>query len=110
MHEFTLTQRLIDLALEKAGSKRIVHVHLLVSPFSEGREESIKFFWKDLAKNSLGEGAELHFEHMPAQMKCLDCSGIFYLDEAGSLCRYCFSGRLERLRGDDVKLEGIEVE
>jgi Zn finger protein HypA/HybF involved in hydrogenase expression len=110
MREFALTQKLIDLALQKADSKRIVRVHLLIGPFSEQREESIAFYWKDLAKDSPGEGAELHFEHMPFQMKCLDCSGIFYLDEEASLCKYCFNERLQRLSGDDVSLESIEVE
>ena len=110
MHEFTLTQRLIDLALEKAGSERIVRVNLLIGPFSGEREESIRFYWRDLAKNSLGDGAELHFEHMPVQMKCLDCSGTFYLDEKGSMCKYCFSERLQPLSGDEVRLESIEVE
>ena len=62
MRELKLTQRLLDLALEKASSKQIVRVNLLIGPFSEEREESIQFYWKDLAKGSLGEGAELHFE------------------------------------------------
>ena len=110
MREFTLTQRLVDLALERAGSKRIVSVHLLIGPFSEEREESIRFYWRDLAKNSLGDGAELHFEHMPFQLKCLDCSGTFFLDEKGSMCIYCLSESLQPLSGDDVQLESIEVE
>lgn len=112
MHEFSLTQKLVDPALQNASSKRIVRVNLLIGPFSEEREDSIHLFWKDLARGSPGEGAELHFERVPVEMKCLDCSGTFYLDEneQGSLCKYCCSEHLQLLCGDNIRLESIEVE
>jgi hydrogenase nickel incorporation protein HypA/HybF len=110
MHEFPLTRNLLQRALKNAGSKQIVRVNLLIGPFSEERETSIQFYWKDLAKGSCGEGAELHFEHMPVEVKCLDCTGAFYLDEEGSLCEFCYDERQPLLSGEDVKLESIELE
>jgi hydrogenase nickel insertion protein HypA len=110
MREFKITQRLLGLALEKASSKQIVRVNLLIGPFSEEREESIQFYWKDLAKGSFGEGAELHFEHVPVDMNCLDCTGTFYLDEATSMCEFCENERLQLFSGDDVRLESIVLE
>jgi len=112
MRIFSLTRKLLDLALEESGSKRIVRVNLLIGPFSDEREESIRFYWKDLAKGTPGEGAVLHFERIPVEMKCLDCSGTFYLDENGedNVCRYCQSAYVRLLAGRDVNLEGIEAE
>jgi hydrogenase nickel incorporation protein HypA/HybF len=110
MHEFSLTQDLLDHALKNSDSKRIVRVNLLIGPFSEKREESIRFYWRDLAKGSFGEGAELHFEHMPFEIKCLDCTGAFYLDEEISMCKFCYDERLQVSKGEDVRLESIEVE
>ncbi|RPI89538.1 MAG: hydrogenase maturation nickel metallochaperone HypA [Chloroflexi bacterium] len=110
MHEFSLTQNLLDIALKNADSKRIVHVNLLIGPFSDEREESIQFYWRDLAKGTLGEGARLHFKHARAEMKCLACGGTFNLDEDASLCVYCQSDRLQMLSGDEVRLESMEVE
>jgi hydrogenase nickel incorporation protein HypA/HybF len=112
MHEFGLTQNLLDRALKKANSKKIVRVNLLIGPFSEEREDTIQFYWKDLAKGSFGEGAELHFDHVKAEMRCFDCSGISYLDENGgsTLCKYCFSEHLQVLSEEDVLVESIEVE
>jgi hydrogenase nickel incorporation protein HypA/HybF len=110
MREFKITQRLLDLALEKANSRQILHVNLLIGPFCEEREESIQFYWKDLAKGSFGEGAELHFEHIPVEMKCLDCTGTFYLDEGPSMCKLCDNEKLQILSGEDVKLESIVLE
>jgi Zn finger protein HypA/HybF involved in hydrogenase expression len=110
MHEFSLTQNLLCTALKKAASKRIVRLHLLIGPFSEEREESIRFYWRDLAKGSPGEGAILHFEHPPTELKCLDCSGAFYLDAEGSMCRYCYNEGLPWASGEDVRIEGMELE
>ena len=111
MHEFALTQKLLQRALKCAHAKRIVRVNLLIGSFSDEREDSIRFYWKDLARGSAGEGAEIHFDHVEAEMKCLDCSGMFYLDEdEDRTCKYCYGGHLHLLSGEDVKLEGIEVE
>jgi len=110
MHEFSLTQNLLNLALKNSDSKQILRVNLLIGPFSDEREESIRFYWNDLAKGSPGEGAELHFEHIPVEIKCLNCTGTFYLDEGTSRCKLCCSERLQLLKGEDVRLESVEVQ
>ncbi len=110
MHEYSLTQNLLDIALKNADSKRIVNVNLLIGPFSDEREESIQFYWRDLAKGTLGEGARLHFRRVKAEMKCLECGGTFNLEDGQSLCVYCQSDRLQLLSGDEVRLESIDVE
>ena len=110
MHEFSLTQNLLDIAVKNADSKRIVSVNLLIGPFSDEREESIEFYWRDLAKGTVGEGAKLNFQHVKAEMKCLACGGTFSLEDDQSICIYCQSDRLQLLSGDEVKLQSIDVE
>jgi hydrogenase nickel incorporation protein HypA/HybF len=110
MHEFSLTQNLLEIALKNANSRRIVHVNLLIGPFSQEREESIQFYWRDLSKGTLGEGASLHFEHVQAEMKCIACGGTFDLEADESLCKYCQNDRLQLLSGDEVRLESIDLE
>jgi hydrogenase nickel incorporation protein HypA/HybF len=110
MHEFSITQDLLDMALKKAKSSRIVNVNLLIGSFSEEREESIQFYWGDLARGTPGENAKLHFQHVKVDMKCFGCGGVLSLDDEGSLCKYCQNDRLQLLSGQDVRLESIEVE
>jgi|SRR5215208_7390060 len=109
MHEFSLTQNLLDLALKKADSKRIVNVTLLIGPFSEEREETIQLYWRDLAKGTLGEGAKISFQHMQMEMKCLGCGGTFNLDEGESLCTYCQTNHLQYSSEEEVRLASIDV-
>ena len=110
MHEFRITQKLLEGALKEAKSRRILNVNLLIGSFSEEREESIQFYWRDLAKGTPGENAKLHFEHMQADMKCFGCGGALSLDEEGSLCKYCQVEDLQFRNEEDVKLESIQVE
>src|SRR5215216_3727717 len=112
MREFALTQKLLNRALEIANSRHILRINLLIGPFSEERENLIRFYWKDLAKGSFAEGAELHFDHVQMEMRCFDCTGTFYLDEneEGSLCKYCHSEQSDFLSGEDAHLESVEVE
>lgn len=82
---------------------------LLIGPFSDEREESIRFYWRDLAKGTPGEGAILHFQHVEAEAKCFGCGGSFSLNDE-SLCAYCENNHSQLLSGEDVRLERIEVE
>lgn len=110
MRDFDLTQNLLNAALKNADSKRIMRVNLLIGPFCDEREESIRFYWRDLAKGTAGEGAYLHFKHLQVESKCLACGASFSMDGERSLCIYCQSGRLPQLNGQEVKLESVDLE
>ena len=110
MREFNITQNLLDAAIKKAKSRQILNVHLRIGSFSEEREESIRFYWRDLAKGTPGDGASLHFQHINVDVKCFGCGGALILDDGSSICAYCQNDSLPWPGGEDVKLEGIEVE
>lgn len=109
MREFNIAQNILYAAIKKANSRRILNVHLRIGAFSEEREESIRFYWRDLAKGTPGDGATLHFEHITADMKCFGCSGALVLDNGSSICSYCQNETLYWSSGEDVKLESIDV-
>lgn len=110
MHELSLTQNILEHALKNAGEKRILRVNLLIGQFSDEREESILFYWSDLAKHTLAENAELHFQRVNAEIRCLECGSVFHPQQETSICPHCFSHRLKLLSGDDVRLDSIDVE
>ena len=110
MHESSLTQNLLEVALKHPGTQRIVSVNLTIGEFSDEREEAIRFYWEDFAKGTRAENSELHFRRVEAEMKCLECESIFHPEEEAGLCPHCQSHRLKLLSGDDVRLESIDVE
>lgn len=110
MHEYSLTQNILDLSLQHAQGKTITQVNLLIGEFSDEREEAIQFYWSDLAKGTCAEAAQLCFQKVDAVMKCLDCTNEFHPLEETGFCPQCNSHRLTLLEGDDVKLASIDVE
>jgi Zn finger protein HypA/HybF involved in hydrogenase expression len=110
MHEFNLTEKLLAMSLESAKGRRIVNVNLLIGPFSADREESIRFYWRDLAKGTPGDGASLCFEHAQPEIKCLGCGGALDIEHEGSICVYCQNHHSDLLSGPEVRLQSIELE
>ena len=110
MHELALTKNLLEVALKHAGAQPIRHVNLLIGEWSDEREEAIRFYWDDLARDTRAQAAELHFQRVEAEMQCLACEAIFHPEEEDGTCPACGSPRLKLLRGDEVRLESIDVE
>ena len=110
MHELSLTQNILDLALKHDGARRVTRVNLLIGEFSDEREGAIRFYWEDSARGTLAENAELCFRRVDAKMKCLACETVFHPDQEAVLCPVCQSHHLKLISGDDVRLESIDVE
>jgi acylphosphatase/Zn finger protein HypA/HybF involved in hydrogenase expression len=68
MHEFSVTERLFQIALTQAdlrGGERIRRLHINLDPDSGYTPEAIRFYFEQLAQNTPAEGAELAFELGP---------------------------------------------
>lgn len=109
MHELSITQNILDVAIERAENRKILRVNLLIGQLADEREDSIQFYWDDLVKDTPAEGAQLQFQRVPAQIKCLACETVFHPKDELSLCPVCQSHRLKLISGDDIKLDSIDV-
>jgi len=73
MHEMSITQSMLDMALEYAQGQRITDIYLQVGKMSLVVPECVEFYFEFLSKGTLAEGAKLHFETVPIEITCLDC-------------------------------------
>jgi len=73
MHEMSITQAMLDLALGHAQGQRITDIHLQVGMMSFVVPECVEFYFEYLSQGTLAEGAKLHFETLPIEITCLDC-------------------------------------
>ena len=73
MHEASITEAMLNLALEYAKGQRISDVYLQVGRMSLIVPESVEFYFEYLSRGTVAEGATLHFEAAPLEMTCLDC-------------------------------------
>ena len=73
MHEMSITQAMLDLALEHAKGQRITDIHLRVGKLSGVVPESVEFYFDYLSKGTPAEAATLHFETESIDMTCVEC-------------------------------------
>lgn len=113
MHELSITQSILEIALryaEQAGARRITRLNLVIGDLSNIVGDAVQFYWDIVGKGTIAEGATLHFERVPATLRCLDCNRAFPLDGREYACPSCGGERIALAGGDDFRLESIEVE
>ncbi len=113
MHEMSVTQSLLELALrhaERADAQRILRLNLVIGELASIVDESVQFYWDIVSQGTIAEGAELCFERVPGQMRCVDCGHTFPLNGRDYLCPACGQARVVAAGGDEFRLESIEVE
>ena len=113
MHELAVTQSILDISLrhaQKVDAKRIVTINLVVGKFSSIVDDSVQFYWDMIAEGTIAQGANLHFERVPAEMKCLDCEHVFEPDDKTFACPECLSPKVRVTKGDELRVESIDVE
>jgi hydrogenase nickel incorporation protein HypA/HybF len=113
MHEFSITQNVLEIALrhaEKAGARRITRLNLVVGELSSIIDDSVQFYWDIVARDTIAEGSQLCFERIPGSLRCLGCDNVFSLNGRDYTCPACGGSQVVVVGGDQFRLESIEVE
>ena len=113
MHELPVTQSILDIALrhaQEAKATRVTDLHLVIGKLSYVMDDSVQFYWDIIAKDTIAEGAQLHFRRVPTEFLCLDCSRRYAPDGEILACPNCQSVRVKIVAGDEFRLESIDVE
>jgi hydrogenase nickel incorporation protein HypA/HybF len=113
MHELSVTQSLLEIALRharEAGARRVTDLYLVIGEWSSIVDDSVEFYWDMIAQGTLAEGARLHFERIPAQAACTDCGREYAPTGESLLCPACGGSRIRLLAGDQFQLDSIAIE
>ena len=112
MHELPVTQSILELALkhaQKADAKQITDIHIVMGELSTTVDDSVQFYWGIIAKETIAEGAKLHFRRVPAEMQCLTCSQKFHPEDE-FLCPNCGGAQVKVTAGEEFYVEAIDVD
>jgi hydrogenase nickel incorporation protein HypA/HybF len=113
MHEFGITENIINIALNKAGevqASKITRVNVVIGELSGFVPDCIQFYFDSLSKDTIAQEAVLHFELVPAQLRCRNCSTIFHPPDTSWSCPKCRGQNVEISKGRELYIESIEVE
>ena len=113
MHELSITQSILDIALahaQQARANRVLRVHLVVGELSGLVGEYIQFYFDFLSKETIAEGAELIFQHVPARFRCSNCGAEYVPGDTDWTCPECGALQPTVIGGRELLVESIEVE
>jgi hydrogenase nickel incorporation protein HypA/HybF len=113
MHELTVTQSILDIALHhacEANAKRITGINLVIGEFASIVDDSVEFYWEILAKDSIAQNAKLNFERIPGEMTCTNCKLSFHPKDSDFTCPNCKSKFVQITKGDEFRVDSIDVE
>jgi hydrogenase nickel incorporation protein HypA/HybF len=113
MHELYATQAILEKAIQKADevkAKRITNLYLVVGEISTYSDDSVQFYWDDLSKGTLAEGAVLHYRHMQAEAQCMSCFTKYHPNEGEVVCPNCGGVGAKIVAGEEFYMEALDVE
>ena len=113
MHELSVTESILEIAVrhgQNAGATRITNLHLVIGQLSSIIDDSVQFYWDIISKDSLAEGAKLHFRRIATLLRCLDCDHEFTPEKEDFACPQCGSIRIKVSAGEEFFLEAIDIE
>ncbi len=113
MHELSVTESILDITLRharQANATRVKNLYLVIGQLASIVDDSVQFYWDIVAKDTLAEGAKLHFQRIPAELECTQCHTRFHPDGNQLACPECESVMIKVISGEEFFLEAIDVD
>ena len=110
MHELSVTQSVLDIALKNAGKRKIKQVNLVIGQFASIVDDSVQFYWEIISKDTSAEGSVLYFERIPGEMTCQNCGCTFRPAGETFDCPACSSPFVRISKGEEFQIDSIDVE
>jgi hydrogenase nickel incorporation protein HypA/HybF len=113
MHELSITQAILDIALRHATASkaaRVTHLNITIGELSSFVDDSIQFYWDLISQGTPCAGATLNFTRVPAKLTCLECGDSYSISGGLIPCPTCSSRRVKIAEGDDFRVDSMDVE
>ena len=113
MHELSIMQSALEIALEqarKAGASRVYVIRLRIGALSGVVPEALRFAFEALRSGTPAEKAELVVEDVAARFWCATCNREFQSAELFAECPDCHVPSGELRAGREMELASLEIE
>ncbi len=113
MHELSITQNILSIALEQAEAnqaKRIAKINITIGKLSGIVDECVESYFELLSKDTIAAGATLSFDRPPIQLHCRKCGNTFSPGGLSWVCPSCRDQSVEIVSGRECYISSIEVD
>lgn len=112
MHEYAVTENILEIVqseAQKSGEGRVDEITIVIGELTTFVDESIEFYFSELARGTRAEGATLNFQRVEAKAQCGVCGASFRPRHAFFVCPECGSAVFELKQGNELYIDNIEV-
>src|SRR4030042_2641323 len=108
MHEFSVTQSLVDLCKQEAEKNSMIsikRINIKLGKFTGFSPDSIRFYFEILKPDSRLQDAQLNFKEIPIVIKCDNCKKKITIEEPLMICPECGHSDIELISGREFFVE-----
>ncbi len=113
MHELAVTESILDISLKhanQANASQVTDIYIVIGRLSSIVDDSVQFYWDMVSQGTICEGAQLHFDRVPARLLCLNCGTEYTLARELEPCPQCSSAQVKVLSGEEFRVDSIGIE
>ena len=111
MHEFSIVNNIIDIAIGSAdqnGLSSVCCVEIEVGKASGIEPSAMEFAWESARKNTILENARLVMHFIPLCLECRTCGRQYETDEIYNPCPACGDIHATIITGKELRVVAIE--
>ena len=113
MHEMSLAEGIVQLVEDAAraeGCTRVKAVWLEIGQLAAVEQESLRFCFDAVTRDSVAAGARLEIIETPGQGWCMKCEGNVAVTALYEPCPVCGSYQIQVTGGDEMRVKELEIE
>ncbi len=113
MHELSITQSILSIALEQAKTvqaNKITKINLTIGELSGVVDECVQFYFDLLSKDTIAANARLSFQRPPTKLRCRNCATTFSPNNLDWTCPSCQEQKIEIVSGRECYVTSMEVD
>jgi hydrogenase nickel incorporation protein HypA/HybF len=113
MHELSISQQILDIAIDKAkkvNAHTIKNINLVIGEITGILDECVQFYFNFISRDTIACGDILSFHRIPLQVKCRACGNRYFPSQEQWLCPQCQQWDVEITGGKEFYINSIEVD
>ena len=113
MHELSIMQSALSIALEQArqaGATRVHSIRLRIGALSGVVPDALEFAFEALTPGTAAEDAKLAIEHVPARFWCAACKREFEAEDMLAECPGCHALSGDIRAGREMEVASLEID
>ena len=110
MHELSIAQAIVDVAVRTAGEARVTRVLVRAGQLRQVVPSALEFSFELCTHGTPAEGAVLELEVVPVEVACRACGARSEPGGFPLACAACGGLAVDVTRGEELQVESLELD